>query len=657
MKRNKRFWYSFYLICGFFLTLREVHAAYVDPSVLTYAIQAIAGILIALGTMFGLYGRKIRRFLFGEEESSERDIRSDDLVFHDPDGTEKRALSFLTEEEIQKTEKEIRKKQRYLSGAAGIWITAAVAVLWMAYSPIMLYLGNTREFRFDFYSILPAVGVMTLTGLLTGWLVYFIARRISPKLYVFLCGLGLAFLVISYIQGSFFSDHLPPLDGRDFDWSLYGPQKLQSLALILCVILIVILLYKKLGRNAFLRLSCMISAVMILIMTVSAVNLGIQKKGFEKKRSASVTQQEIFTMSSEKNVIFFMIDAVDSGLFRELMETEDPEYREYFEDFTYFPNTVGSYTYTSHAVPFILTGQWYENQEEFEVFETRAMNESPLFHTLEEQGYRLGLYEDQLTYEDDGIYRFENVMDDHYRLDSIGEYARQSFFMTWFQYMPYPLKPLLSHEDMFENIQHRDLGTRDPFVGNNIWFYQKMKTDDFTFTEQPVFRFIHLEGAHVPFHFDKEVNEISTEDGSYAQNIQASITIVHAYLEKLKQAGIYEDSAIVVLSDHGFTYLDEVDGLKGRSNPLLLFKGFGESHAMEISEQPLSHVDLQQMYQRLLAGKSSKELSDLSENEPRERRFLGFNFEVEELIYEYVQKGYAHDFDAMEATGEVYRSH
>jgi arylsulfatase A-like enzyme len=360
-------------------------------------------------------------------------------------------------------------------------------------------------------------------------------------------------------------------------------------------------------------------------------------------------------MSSEKNAVIFMVDAVDSALFREIMETEDPENQEWFKDFTYYPNTVGSYTYTSHAVPFVLSGKWMENQEAFESFETKAMDESPLFNTLEEQGYRLGLYEDQLTYESDGIYRFENVSDDHYRLNSVGEYIRQSFYVTWFQYMPYPLKPLFSREDAFENIQNRAVGQEEPYVGSNTTVYERIRNEDFTIGEEPCFRFIHIEGAHVPFEHDRNANEIPREEGSYPQSIQASATIVHAYIEKMKKAGIYDNSVIIVLADHGFVYSDNVDGIKGRSNPLLLVKGRDETHDMKISEQPVSHADLQTMYQKLLAGEKTETLFDFNEGEQRNRRFLGFNYNDPDLIIEYVQTGYASDYDAMTETGRVYQ--
>ena len=75
--------------------------AYVDPSVLTYAIQAIAGITIAFGTLLGLYGRKLRKLFFGDEGVN-RDIDQDALVFRDPEtGKEEKALAFLSASEIE----------------------------------------------------------------------------------------------------------------------------------------------------------------------------------------------------------------------------------------------------------------------------------------------------------------------------------------------------------------------------------------------------------------------------------------------------------------------------------------------------------------------------------------------------------------------------
>lgn len=56
---------------------------YIDPSVMTYAIQAGAGIVIAVGAFVGLYFRKAKKKVnkkLGIDENKNKEIESDDIV-------------------------------------------------------------------------------------------------------------------------------------------------------------------------------------------------------------------------------------------------------------------------------------------------------------------------------------------------------------------------------------------------------------------------------------------------------------------------------------------------------------------------------------------------------------------------------------------------
>ena len=83
MHHNRWIWFFYYLTALTFLFMVDVQA-YVDPSVLTYAIQVIAGIAIALGTFIGLYVRKLLSILCNSEQTELLDPKKDDLVFNDP---------------------------------------------------------------------------------------------------------------------------------------------------------------------------------------------------------------------------------------------------------------------------------------------------------------------------------------------------------------------------------------------------------------------------------------------------------------------------------------------------------------------------------------------------------------------------------------------
>ena len=56
---------------------------YIDPSVKTYAIQAGAGILIAVGAFVGLYFRKAKKKVnkkLGVDENKNKEVESDEIV-------------------------------------------------------------------------------------------------------------------------------------------------------------------------------------------------------------------------------------------------------------------------------------------------------------------------------------------------------------------------------------------------------------------------------------------------------------------------------------------------------------------------------------------------------------------------------------------------
>ena len=55
---------------------------YIDPSVMTYAIQAIVGVVIAVGAAAGIIWRKTRKKInnkLGIDENKNKEVESDDI--------------------------------------------------------------------------------------------------------------------------------------------------------------------------------------------------------------------------------------------------------------------------------------------------------------------------------------------------------------------------------------------------------------------------------------------------------------------------------------------------------------------------------------------------------------------------------------------------
>ncbi len=71
---------------SFMLTMSA--GAYLDPSVMTYAIQVVAGILVAAGAVIGVYWRKAKKKVqdkLGIDENAKKEVEEDIVEFTEED--------------------------------------------------------------------------------------------------------------------------------------------------------------------------------------------------------------------------------------------------------------------------------------------------------------------------------------------------------------------------------------------------------------------------------------------------------------------------------------------------------------------------------------------------------------------------------------------
>ena len=247
--------------------------------------------------------------------------------------------------------------------APGLILSLALSFLLGLYAPLELYFTNIKEFQFDFWALFPQLlgifGILLVICLVGFGLCGLIHRRLYD-LALLVGGMG---YVISYVHGMFLVGNLPPLDGTDFSWSDYNTETVISLIACAVIAAVFLLLARLLHMKKMRKVITGISLFFTAILMVTVVTVGITNDGFQKKPLMAVTKNAEFQMSSDQNMVIFLMDAVDSKAFRQLMDGDDPEYAETLSDFTYYPNTVGAYSFTEHSIPYILTGQWFENKE------------------------------------------------------------------------------------------------------------------------------------------------------------------------------------------------------------------------------------------------------------------------------------------------------
>ena len=666
----------YFSICFTFLFMRPVHA-YIDPSVMTYAIQAVAGIAIALGTVVGIYWRKILKIvrrIFGIRKVKSKNLETNDLVFNDdknnckitPATYSKEEVQFLTKRklivgsgsktEIVKEEKgKLNIKGRLialiLELLPGVLLSVANSFMLCYYAPLEMYMNNQDEFWFD-YSILQPQVLRMMLGLFAILILVNIAVYVlNKKVYKLLTLLEIVWFVILYIHGNFFAADLPPMDGTTINWAEYYGKFRDSMIICLITVIVFSLCYKYLSSKKYYNTISFISVLISLMLMISLINITYKTNGkAEKQVDYIVSKNNEFNYSTQENFIIFVVDALDSATFQSVLE-EYPEYKSFFEGFTYYPDTVCAYPLTSRSIPFILSGEWFENQINVKEFYAEAIHNSLLINTLEERGYRLDVYEDSFFYEND-YSRYSNLVETKVQVTNNHVLRNNEFQLSMYKYLPFFMKEDYQVDiNSFSNtMKIVDEGTQAYTIDNQDYYNYQMSENISTTTEN-VFKFIHIEGAHVPFNLDENMNWIDNT-GTYALKIRATIKILENYLQKLKDSNVFDNSNIVIMGDHGFDELYR--SIENRSNSLLMVKGLNENGDFKMSDLPISYDDLQGMYQNLLNGAKGDTVFEGLTDDNNARRFLSHDWTKENVLTEYLQTGYATDMSTMIATGKQY---
>lgn len=516
------------------------------------------------------------------------------------------------------------------------------------YEPIIAYSSNVNDYWFNFKDMIVNNIILFLIVFsiifLFNLLFYFISKKLDKpfiyNLYIIIFFVG---FIDIYIQGNYLAGSLPTLDGSPILWNNYINQNIISILFLVLVILVNIILYRKFNAkyDKIVFYSSLLVFAMIFVSLIST--LFTNKEIYVEKGNYASTNENINVLSSNKNFLVLLIDCVDSKKFDEVIKENNKE--NIFKDFTYYPDTLSTYGFTRDSIPFIFSGIWYEAQVPYSKYYLQAFDDSKLFNMLKKQKYDLNIYDDELQILNNDKYDVKNIKIVNSKINFLS-FVKQEVKYVLFKYLPFPLKKYSSIESMDYNKCKINVDNDNTLFN---WSDQKYYDllDNIELQENNYFQFVHIEGGHLPYDLNENVDTI--ENGTYDDKLLATITIIDKYLTRIKESDQYNNSVIIILSDHGFNDYESV----GRQNPALYIKGINEYHdKMLISDKKVSYVDLNDsIYQDLLNGKKSFELlSDIDDT--RIRRYLYYK-DYDKMI-EQTLDGHAWETDKLKSTGVRY---
>ncbi len=572
MKRIKKLhiFRFLYFTTAFFLYTTIPAQAYIDPSVMTYAIQAVSGIAIALGTVFSLFYHKIRRKM-NLQEHAKTIMETDNFHYTDPEtGITEYALENRTNVSDQlfiHTEKEKKQGEwAWKDRLADILLPAFLLVMTLGiFFPASLFLGNIDEFSIGFSEVFPILLGISATA----FILLCTASALPKKIYRIVSSLLFAVAIAMFLQSSFLNPPFAPFNGQKIEWSFYTKSTIISTVVWLCIIAGILWLSIR-QEKKFLPVR---NILCIVLSAVEVISLFVIGAGADRTvvRNGIVTKKDEFIVSKNQNTIVFVLDTLDGQWVEQFVMTE-PENAEALKDFTFFSDVVSEGAPTVVGMPTMFTGVVFDPAKEtLNEYYERAFEESSMLEDIADAGWKVKLYTDLQYFNRGDITKVDNVIAAHnsdFVIRNNMAFAKEIYKFACFNTMPVPLKRFFWTGTNAINEQVAALTEFGQYsTEHDAVFYQDLlKSGVHANDETNSFILYHLFGAHGPFFMDENAEpmpETSDIPGMIRQ-IHGSMKIVRDYLQMLKDAGAYDNTTFIITADHG--------GMEVYQNPAVLVK-------------------------------------------------------------------------------------
>ena len=470
-----------------------------------------------------------------------------------------------------------------------LWTVAFFASGFFLFGPLQLYISNITELWFPITDVLwPSLIVFVLAVAIL-FAVGCLFCRWEKLFYGFislLWGLGLAL----YIQGNFIQTNYGILNGETIDWSAYGGMAvLNALLWAVCLALPFVLrafvprLHKTIINYAACGLVLVqLVAVMILCFTTNFSTSAVA--------DSFLSNSGLYEVSDKQNVIVFILDTFDQDFFEEVYE-DDPDFVDFLDGFTYFSNATAPYPYTKAAIPYLLTGQYYENRQPYSEYINEAWRESAdYYQILKRNGFDIGIYTTmEIAVSDEAKATWiDNAVGDRLKVSSHIGLEKSILQLTAMRYFPDAAKKYVwAYDSLFGGLKSTIAANAQPFSEEekDTVFYQGLISQRLTVAPGKKYKFIHLDGVHPPYTVLEDVSNASGNGHATSMTeARGSLNIIREYIRQLKVLDIYDQTCIIITGDHGYN--------RAKSCPILLVKGFDDGGELQFSNAPVSHTNL-----------------------------------------------------------------
>lgn len=504
-----------------------------------------------------------------------------------------------------------------------------------------IFIRNEAELWFFYGDIFPSLIVLSLfflsTIILTGLL---IPRNWQKYYQAFLYAMTFCF----FIQGNILPNNYGTLNGDSIDWSAHRLSTFVSILVWFSVLAVVFLLMHKSEKKIL--AGCNYLLVVVLALQVVIIAYG---RFADPERKAdidgSLLTDHAFDLSTGNNTIVFILDCFDASLFSELLENDEYQLQNKFEDFTFYRNMSGGATRTKYAMPYIFTGRTNTEPVTYPEYLKRSFSESPFVSALKSMDIDARLLTESCYVSMSEKDAFDNMTGSRTEISSKFKLALHFCKLTAFRYVAAPFKKRFwMYSGDFDKWKKNE-GDGVSYVVNDVEFYHSMQNSVKASIKEDVFRLYHLFGPHGPHTMSEDCKRISVSEGTEERQALGVLRIVYEFICQLKRLGIYDKTTLFVMADHGGRGLEQ--------NPLFMLKNRRETKLFSISDTPCSYKDMANIYRDAVLDIPIA--IEKKYSHPNEERFFYYQQMTSKLnLVEYSSHGHASDQSGYKETGVVY---
>ena len=463
------------------------------------------------------------------------------------------------------------------------------------------YFANVQEWKFDFWDLLiPSLAIFVAGMVLTILISKFSNKHTSDIISIFL----VVVCMLAYLQSNFFNQKTF-LDGSPLE--ITKEESLLNLILWIVIGSIPVFCYR-IWKNKIVKVAVYLS-FLLLFMQIAPLPFmlinGISLMNDSNYDSYFLSGDKQFEVSSEENVIVFIMDTYYVGYFNDYIKKNPESCSSFLSDFTFFDNVTTETTYTAFSMPCLLTQ--HDSDYSISLIDSNAAGwvsseATDFYKKMHNQGYKVRLYTDNDRYSGDAdnmIGKIDNVVKCHseYITDKIPTYLSM-LKLSMYRYCPEFMKSTFYIADSIEINKHTkstnpvdnlDLSDWNTVSNTskdfgicylNADYYKSLAEGLTPVSDEKLCIFQHIYGMHDPFMGIENNNAlISINSSDIAVN--SCMTILEEYIEQLKKIGVYDNSTIILTADHGMH-----ENLN-QSQPIMLIKPAGTTkNSMTINTAP-----------------------------------------------------------------------